>query len=161
MAKPLTISVPTSSVARVFDVGAAAEALAPPSPIVPIPSLQAEPQRPPASLPVNASRQRAATPEQPVIKRELVLTASTDDALQNLVDAFRRSTRTRLTTSHVARALLKAVELCRPQIIREAKKLGAMKLPANARAWEKDRERFEAQLADVILAGIREADSAE
>jgi hypothetical protein len=110
---------------------------------------------------VNASRQRAATPEQPVIKRELVLTASTDDALQNLVDAFRRSTRTRLTTSHVARALLKAVELCRPQIIREAKKLGAMKLPANARAWEKDRERFEAQLADVILAGIREADSAE
>lgn len=151
MAKPLRTTVPTSSVARLFDVAAAAEAVATPSAPPPM-----ESHTPPPVSVEPRQRPRTNHVEQPTVKRELVLTPSTHDTLENLVDVLRRTTRSRLTTSHVARALLKAVEHCLPQITREARKLGALKLPSNARAWEKDRERFEAQLADAILSGLRE-----
>lgn len=95
--------------------------------------------------------------ESPNIKRELVLTQSTDDTFTRLVDIYRRSTGTRLTTSHVARTMMKGVAHCIGQLETEIKRVGRMKLPSNARGRELERESFEAKLADAFVAGIRSA----
>jgi hypothetical protein len=91
------------------------------------------------------------------VDRQLLLTPATDAALSRLVELFRRTTGTKLSTSHVARALLKGVAHSMQTLEREARRLGPMKLPSNARAFEADRERFEARLADAFVAGIRSA----
>ncbi|MCL4740963.1 MAG: hypothetical protein KJZ54_02055 [Phycisphaerales bacterium] len=163
MAKPLREPPPSSSVARLFDMGAAARAIATPA---------AEPNPPPSALPTPEAASdrpirtssppvpqetpaRQATGEQPTLKRELVLTPSADQAFGTLVELYRRTTGTRLTSSHVARAMLKAVAHCMDEIEREATRIGPLKLPANARGRELERERFEARIADAFAAGMR------
>ncbi len=94
--------------------------------------------------------------ETPSIKRELVLTRSADETLTRLVDTFRHATRARLTTSHAMRALLKAVAMQLDLIEREARRIGPLRLPSNARGREFDRDRFEALLADAVLAAMRQ-----
>jgi hypothetical protein len=48
-----------------------------------------------------------------------------------------------------------------PMIEHEAARLGPMPLPSNARGHERARERFEARLADAILAALRSRDSGD
>ncbi len=94
-----------------------------------------------------------------LIKREFVLSAETDESLSRLVQVLRGATRSRLTYSHVARAILIGIEHCMTTIAREASALGPMKLPSNAKGRDRDREAFERRLAGVLLFGIRSAPS--
>ncbi|MBL9149867.1 MAG: hypothetical protein JNM94_14340 [Phycisphaerae bacterium] len=105
--------------------------------------------------PTPHARGVGATAEIPRIKRELVLTLTADRTLDRLVDVFKSATGTRLTTSHTVRALLKAVALNLDLIEREARALGSLSLPSNARGAEQGRERFEALLADAMARGMR------
>ena len=91
------------------------------------------------------------------IKRQLVLSEATNETFSQLVELYRRSTATRLTDSHVARAIFKGVAHCMDTLEREAKRIGPQKLPANARNKQAERERFEALIADAFVAGVRAA----
>lgn len=138
MARRLAAERPTSSIARLLDPAAAAEALV------------ARPVRPPP----DRSRQsrRALT------KREVVLTAEADAAFQALIDACREGTQTRLTASHVVRALLRVVSGALPELRAALAKVGSQRLPSNGAAFEAERVRFEQVLADAILTGLRRAE---
>jgi hypothetical protein len=163
MAKPLREPPPSSSVARLLDVEAAARALAPAEPInrdAPVspplaPKREEVPPIPAAqALPV----QRIAPTGEPAnIKRELVLSPSTDETFSKLVELYRRSTGTRLSSSHVARAILKGVAACLPALEREAETIGRLRLPGNARGREGERERFEERIAEAFTNGVRAA----
>src|SRR5262249_26455844 len=89
------------------------------------------------------------------IKRELTLTRSTDQALDELVAVYQRTTGSRVHASHVMRALLRAVSLSLPEIERSAAALGPLRRPSNAPGREAERDAFEAQLAESLLAGMR------
>jgi hypothetical protein len=91
------------------------------------------------------------------VKREFVLTQSAEDTFCELVALYQRATGTKLTASHVARAMLRGVAHCMESLEREAKYIGRQKLPSNARAKEADRERFEEHIAMAFVAGIRGA----
>ncbi len=156
MAKPLREPPPSSSVARLLDLDAAARAVAT------LPRT-AESPRPPATMAqTSASAHPAQAPvtpngERPHIKRELVFTPSSDDAFTHLVELYRKATGSRLTSSHVARAVMKGVAHCMDYLEKEARRIGPLRLPCNARGRELDRERFEARIADAFIAGIRSA----
>lgn len=171
MAKPLREPPPTSSVARLLDIEAATRALAPTQPPVtqptepanrdapaerPPPPRQAETlpahHTPPVNLP-----SAAPTGEPANIKRELVLSPSTEAAFSRLVELYRRSTGTRLSSSHVARAMLKGVAACMASLEREAEAIGRLRLPGNARGREGERERFEDRIAESFVNGVRSA----
>ncbi|NOS99451.1 MAG: hypothetical protein HOP29_02365 [Phycisphaerales bacterium] len=102
-----------------------------------------------------ATRQSTPPDDIPLIKREVVLNAEADATLTRLVDLFRRSTGTRLSTSHALRALLKGVAHCMGSLEREAGRVGRLRLPSNARGREAERERFEHRLAGVVVNGMR------
>lgn len=173
MAKPLREPPPSSSVARLLDVEAASRALAPaqPTPAQPVepanrdapanvpyipPPQQREP--PPARhVPTPTASPPPATGEPANIKRELVLSPSTEEAFSRLVELYRRSTGTRLSSSHVARAMLKGVAACMASLEREAEAIGRLRLPGNARGREGERERFEDQIAEAFVNGVRSA----
>lgn len=155
MAKPLTTPPPSSAVARLLDLKAAARATAP-----------IEPLNVSQTAPIEQTVQNDSSiafhpgPTAKKIdppKRELVLTPETDAVLAKLVELYRQTTGTRLTTSHVARAILKGVHHCMHYLEREARHLPPMNLPSNAKGRELERERFEARLADAFIAGIRAA----
>lgn len=152
MPKPLKDPVPTSSITRLFDMGAAARAVAAP----PVEEVIRQEQPSVVKTPVVRVPRRAFG-EQPTLKRELVLTPSADRAFSQLVELYRTTTQSRLTASHVARAIMKAIGHSFEQLEREAKRLGPLKLPQNARGKEQERDRFEARIADAFVAGIRSA----
>jgi len=154
MAKLLRQQPPSSSVAHLLDFSAAARAVSTPGEER---EGQTPENEPSTQITKRVSRREAVLGEQPNVKRELVLTASTDDAFSRLVDLYRKTTGTRLTASHVARAMLRSVAHSMDQVEREAKRLGRLKLPSNARGNEAERERFEAKIADAFLAGMRSA----
>jgi hypothetical protein len=108
-------------------------------------------------VPDEQQAQAAGPGENPTIKREFVLTASTDQTFSQVVDLYRRSTGTKLSSSHVARAILRGIDHCMDSLEREARHIGALKLPGNARGREGERERFEQRLAEAFVAGIRAA----
>lgn len=154
MPKPLREPPPSSSVARLLDLDAAARAVARRSVehMPPSKTTVSEASNPHA----NADEARSR-PESPHIKRELVLTPSADEAFTRIVEIYRRATGTRLTTSHVARAIMRGLLHCIHHLEKEAKRIGPMKLPANAKGRELERDRFEARIADAFIAGIRAA----
>jgi hypothetical protein len=101
---------------------------------------------------------RPAPSAEPVnLKREFVFSQSAEDTLCELVALYQRATGTKLTGSHVARAMLKGVAHCMESLEREAKYIGRLKLPSNARGKEVDREHFEQRIAMAFIAGIRGA----
>jgi hypothetical protein len=99
----------------------------------------------------------APTGEPANIKREFVLSPSTDETFSRLVELYRRSTGTRLSSSHVARAMLKGVAACMASLEREAETIGRLRLPGNARGREGERERFEDRIAEAFTNGFRSA----
>ena len=137
MPRQLDRIAPTSSVARLLDRTAAAGALGTPHP---------QPDR-------LADRGRRRSPTT-LIKREVVLSREADEQLQRLVDACRQSTRTRLTASHVTRALMQAVAGSMPAILCSLEELGPQRLPSNAPAFKQERARFESMLARAIGRGL-------
>lgn len=146
MAKPLHRTPPSSSIARLLDQDAAARAIAAPA---------SERTVNPVAAPAVPRAEVCAQPR--TVKRELTLTVATDETLTQLVDLYRRSTGTRLSTSHVARAMLRAIAYCMDSVEREARRIGRRKLPANAAGCETQRERFEHRLAQALINGIRAA----
>lgn len=146
MAKPLSRPQPSSTVTRFFDGSAVARALA-------------VPDMPAPEHPDEASRVPAAASRAPIdaatCKRQLVLTESTAQTLDRLVDLYRNSTGTRLNMSHVMRALLLGVEHAFDSVEREARGLAKTKLPSNARDRIREREQFERRLARAFVAGMR------
>lgn len=156
MAKALATPPPSSSVARLLDLSAAARAVAVHK--TGIDSVESPGVQPHASAGMGAITPHAPSMKKKVQpKREVVLTPDTDEVFSRLVELYRRTTGTKLTTSHVARAILKGAHHCMPYLEREAHHLGSMNLPSNARGRELERERFEARLADAFIAGIRAA----
>src|SRR5579864_1128449 len=100
MAKQLQKAPPTSSVARLLDLDAAARAVATNQPR---PMLETSAPHPFAS---GAALAAKPVDNRPRIKRELVLTEKADATLTRLVELYRRQTGAKMTTSHVARAVL-------------------------------------------------------
>jgi hypothetical protein len=143
MARPLRRSTPTSAVSRLLDMEAADRALAP-SAAKPATAANVRPQR--SAVPAEEGR--------PCIKRELVLTLAADRVLSELVVICRAATGTRCTTSHVARSLLRAVELALPHIAQQTAAMGPISLPSNAPRDAGRRQHFEDRLAAALLAGF-------
>ncbi len=93
--------------------------------------------------------------ESTVLKREFVLTSEAEETLSQLVQTYRQATRTRLSNSHVIRALLRGVAHGMSEIQREAELLGTLKLPSNAKDREHERDRFEDALASNLVSAMR------
>lgn len=154
MAKPLRTLPPSSSIARLLDVNAAARAVAAPVVTREMAEAPATQQEEPVEIPRVAATAAVALPH---IKREFVFTPASEATFSQLVEIYRRSTGTKLTASHVARALMKGVAHCIEYLEKEARRIGPLKLPSNARGRELERERFEARIADAFITGIRSA----
>ncbi len=151
MAKELAQPPPSSSVAHLFDLKAAARAVANNETV---PQTLMPPVNPPRT-PSATDQSRPNATKKKLPKREVVLTANTDEVFSTLVELYRRATGTKLTASHVARAILKGAAHCMHFLEREARRIGPMSLPSNATGHELEREQFEARLADAFIAGIR------
>lgn len=134
MAKPLTNEVPSSAVARLLEpgIGRAALAEAPAKPEAPVQSAG----------------------EVPNVKREFILTQSTDETLTHMTSLLSKATGTDVSNSHFLRVLLKVLEGARPEIEKQAWAVGSLKRPSNARGKERDRERYEEALARALGAGL-------
>jgi hypothetical protein len=145
VAKALKNEPPTSSVGRLLDKDAAARALHPSFKSSRAPLYAGDR---PSTVPVRKT-------ESTVLKREVVLTSEAEETLSQLVQTYRQATRTRLSNSHVIRALLRGVAHGMSEIQREAELLGTLKLPSNAKGCEHERERFEDALASSFVSAMR------
>ena len=150
MARNLRTTPPTSSVARLLDPTAAARAIQKISghqaPSVDMDSARIPPPSHPA---LDRSDVR-------LIKREVVLTPETDAILNELVDAFRRATCTRLSTSHVVRAILLSAHHVSSELQNHIPQAGSVRLPSNARGRDAERQHFELLLARAFANAIRQ-----
>lgn len=150
MAKTLRTSPPSSSIARLLDPLAASRAIEKVSGYPPQ-GLTAEPPAAPLQSPAGVGDPGARP-----IKREVVLTPETDAILDELVEAFRRATRTRLTTSHVVRAMLLSAHHAGAAIQDHLYQAGYVRLPSNARNHAAERQRFELLLARAFAVAMRQ-----
>ena len=110
--------------------------------------------------PAYASAPRDATAgcrDARLTKREIVLTPETDAVLNQLVDIFRQATGTRLSTSHVIRAMLVATQGTTDALREKLGQIGSVRLPSNAGGREAERGRFEMLLASAFTAAMRQA----
>jgi hypothetical protein len=142
MPRSLSQPPPSSTVARLLDSQAAARATRAVS---------------------DASLFTSSAPErrEREIKRELTLSRATDQTFAQLIELYRRATGTRLSASHLARAMLIGIAPYLPTFEREAARLGLLKLPSNAAGHELERHRFEEQIGRAFVAGIRAAPTFE
>lgn len=145
MAKALSNKPPTSSVARLFDQGAVARALSRTTP-------SGQTHGPVELQPVLHDNR---VPQPAVIKREFVLTSTSEETLTRLVQVYRNATGTRLSNSHVMRIVLRGVAHGLSAIEREANLIGSLKLPSNAKGREAEREQFENIFARSFIAAMR------
>jgi hypothetical protein len=145
MAKALKNEPPTSSVSRLFNREAVARALHP----------QPHSSRPPSYSDDRPSLGDERKHNPAVLKREFVFTSEAEETLSQLVRTYRQATGTRLSNSHVIRALLRGVAHGMSEIQREAELLGTLKLPSNAKGCEHERERFEDALASSFVSAMR------
>lgn len=155
MAKALRNPPPSSSVARFLDVSAATRAIAEPV------EESIPPNRPGVGKALASVQDDpfgsgdAQSSQASIIKREIILTTAAEETLSELVRLYRRATGTRLSTSHVIRAMLKAVAHSIRSLEREAEGIGRQRLPSNARGHESQRERFENRLTQAFVSGMR------
>ncbi len=154
MARALVHSPPSSTVARLLDASAAARATSA-APMAPS-SVATEQGLPPKQDSGTVTNSECAS-----IKRELTLSPAGDDVFEQLIELYRRATGTRLSASHLTRAMLRGLAHCLPALQREARRIGRLKLPSNARGRELERERFEERIARAFIAGVRAAPGAE
>ncbi len=145
MAKALSNKPPSSSVARLFDRSAVARAL----------SSTASPEQVPDPIQPEPVATGSRITKSAVIKRELTLTPAAEEALTRLVQVYRNATGTRLSNSHMIRAVLRGVVHGLSAIEREANRMGPLKLPSNGKGREVEREQFESALASSFIAAMR------
>jgi len=151
MAKPIQERPPSSVVARLLDTAAAARAIQPRGFIEHTrPDSRNSPDGTPAMNPITPGTPRH-------VKREITLTPQANETLDTLVELCRRATGTRLSTSHVLRAVLVSIMHSMPFLDYEMMKVGPLKLPGNSPDRQSEREHFESRLAQALLAGIRRA----
>jgi hypothetical protein len=86
-----------------------------------------------------------------------MLTPFADDQLHDAVRLLSRATGTTLSNSHFLRVILKVVANAMPEIEREAKQLGELKRPGNARDNQAEREVYELKLASAVAAALKTA----
>jgi hypothetical protein len=141
MPKPLTSEeTSSSSVARLLDASAVTRAVGPLS----------GSEVPHAASPTTVKARRRAHP----VKREVVLTEHTAEVLDVLVDRLRVATRTRLSASHLVRALVSAIEPSLAGIEVQVASTGPWRLPANGARHDVDRAEFERRMSEAILAAL-------
>lgn len=87
-------------------------------------------------------------------KRQVVLDDTADANLERLTEALRRSTGTRLTTSHAVRALLAAFSPSTQALATMQAPPDAMFLPNNAPRFAHERIAFERSLSDMLVAAM-------
>lgn len=85
-------------------------------------------------------------------KRQVILDDTAHDRLERLTAALRRSTGTRLTTSHAMRALLSLTDAAISALAITTPPPQAMHLPNNAPRFDGERRQFEHALAGMIRA---------
>ncbi len=141
MPKPLATVPTTSAVARLLDAAAVSGA------VDPRPAPERDPN--PEKGEVPRARRRAHP-----VKREVVLTEHTAEVLDVLVERLRAATRTRLSASHMLRAMITAVEPALSAVEVEVASSGPWRLPANGEQHDADRAEFERRMADAILAAL-------
>lgn len=161
MPKPLRDSPPSSSVARFLDVDAASRAITATSQRMAESqpdtlAIGAPPGEQQSALPFT-SRHECMTVERICIKREFILDRSTDETFNRLVELYRRATSTRLSGSHVLRAMMRGVAACLDPLQHEAVKIGRLKLPGTAAGREPERASFEERIAEALVNGMRSA----
>lgn len=144
MARPLREPQPTSAVARLLDTQAATRAIA----TAPLTS---------ADTPVSPGIATLPAAEIRNIPREFLLSPSTDETFSRLIELYRRATGARLSGSHLIRALMTGLAACFDALELEARRIGRLKLPANAQGREAERRWFEERIAEAIVNGIRGA----
>lgn len=137
MPKPLATPPPTSSIARLLDASAVSRA------VEPVPAGDRDATDSPKA-------RRRAHP----VKREVVLTEHTAEVLDVLVDRLRVATRTRLSASHLLRALIIAIEPSLGGVEVQVASSGPWRLPANGEQHDANRAEFEQRMADAILAAL-------
>lgn len=148
MAKTLRDPTPTSSVARLLDRDVAARAIEPRTG-VPLPE-----------LPVAGHAMERNAPQRlgaPVIKREFILTESADETFTRVLMLFRRATRTRMTASHLFRAMMIGLSHCFTALEKESVRMREERLPPNGPAFEAQRIAYEGRIAEAFVSGIRSA----
>lgn len=134
MARVLTSHPPTSSVARLLDMESAARALAPCS---------------------DNSTTHASPATATFLKREFVLSEETNSVFQSMLDAVREGTRTRLTASHLMRAMILVFADDLDTVARELDSLAPGALPSNAKAKAWVRVQFERRIAAALRRGLK------
>lgn len=150
MARPLRDPPPSSSIARLLDAEAAARATSRQEGLSLSQVASAGHVDHAQSHPAHADWPDAFQPRR--VKREVLLCPETDETLDEVVRILRLNTRSRVTTSHVVRALLRATHR-RLEVIRsQASQLGPRRLPSNAPGAEQTRRNFEEALAAIFLA---------
>lgn len=152
MPKPLRDESPTSSVARFFDREAASRAVIARRRDVAALSSTGTRHYPPLS-----HGEADAAQECIPVKREFTLSDEADQTCSALLDMLRRSTGTRMSSSHLLRGMFKGIAACLPAVESEARRIGRLKLPSNARGRDAERTTFEQRLAEVLINGIRSA----
>lgn len=141
MPKPLATPPTSSAVARLLDASAVSGAVEPRH----APDRDPKPGKDEVTQP-----RRRAHP----VKREVVLTEHTAEVLDVLVERLRAATRTRLSASHMLRAMITAVEPALSAVEVEVASSGPWRLPANGEQHDANRAEFERRMADAILAAL-------
>lgn len=144
MARPLRTDPPSSSVASLLDSSAAVRAT----------TREVSPPAGPAPSAIPSHRE-STSPSAALIKREFILTPETNATLDQLIYLYRRGTRTRLSASHVLRAMLRMTGETLDALGAELLLMRPMKLPSNAHDHDHERERFEQVLSDLLRAALR------
>ncbi len=148
MAKALTTQPPSSSVARLLDSSAATRAIAG-RPRFSSDTKQLDTERAfiRTSVPQNVPRSH---------KRELSLCPASDRILETLVHRLRSNTGTRVTASHVIRAMLRSMETLAGSIEESVARAGPWRMPATSPDAREHREAFDRALASVFREAAKQ-----
>lgn len=143
MPKPLKESTPSSSLAHILDPATTGQVLK---------------RETPDSRSEDQSKKVPKLTGEPVdITREFHLTRRAARTLKRAVDIYGEAIGGSITNSHFLRALLIVIEDAIPHLEEEAAKprLRSLKRPSNAPGFEAEREAFEQEMAEAIIAGLR------
>ncbi len=115
----------------------------------------------PAATPAAPPLSTAPTGELPTVKRQFQLTASADQVLKRLIDAYSDATGLDITGSEFFRAMLYGMEHTVELHEREARTLGALRRAKNDPWLLHKRDELEKKLAHAFVAAMRAAPTLE
>lgn len=115
----------------------------------------------PAATPAPPALSTAPTGELPTVKRQFQLTASADQILKRLIDAYSDATGLDITGSELFRAMLYGMEHTPELHEREARTLGTLRRAKNDPWLLHKRDELEKKLARAFVAAMRAAPTLE